>query len=84
MSRVSRYPEEGDQDSKNNGQQLVRAWFRRANMTEPIGARVSKRRTKVAHAGNRHQLMVGFALGYGVREWASRQDRLQQRRRRPF
>jgi len=29
-------------------------------------------------------LMVGFALGYGVREWAFRQDRLQQRRRRPF
>jgi hypothetical protein len=25
-------------------------------------------------------LMVGFALGYGVRDWASRQDRLQHRR----
>ena len=29
-------------------------------------------------------LIVGFALGYGVREWAFRQDRSQQRRRRPF
>jgi hypothetical protein len=29
-------------------------------------------------------LIVGFALGYGVREWALRQNRLQKRRRRPF
>jgi len=29
-------------------------------------------------------LIVGFALGYGVREWAFRQNRSQQRRRRPF
>jgi len=29
-------------------------------------------------------LIVGFALGYGVREWAFRRDHSQQRRRRPF
>jgi len=29
-------------------------------------------------------LIVGFALGYGVREWAFRQDHSQQRRRRSF
>jgi len=29
-------------------------------------------------------LIVGFALGYGVREWLLRQSRSQQRRRRPF
>jgi hypothetical protein len=29
-------------------------------------------------------LIVGLALGYVVREWTFRQDRLQQRRRRPF
>jgi hypothetical protein len=30
-------------------------------------------------------LIVGFALGYGVREWAFRQNsRGERRRRRPF
>jgi hypothetical protein len=29
-------------------------------------------------------LIVGFALGYGVREWMFRRERSQQRRRRPF
>ena len=29
-------------------------------------------------------LIVGFALGYAVREWAFRQSHAQQRRRRPF
>jgi len=30
-------------------------------------------------------LIVGFALGYGIREWAFRQShRAGQRRRRPF
>jgi hypothetical protein len=29
-------------------------------------------------------LIVGFVLGYGVREWASRREDSQQRRRRPF
>jgi hypothetical protein len=29
-------------------------------------------------------LNLGFALGYGVREWMFRRERSQQRRRRPF
>jgi hypothetical protein len=29
-------------------------------------------------------LILGLALGYGVREWAFRRDHSQQRRRRPF